>query len=486
VDECTDVLNVWQTFLLLGLAANVGSAPFPIPKVEWERTLNGSSFAIASLPDGGVVGAGYSGGGTWTNVNFFLSKIRADGTVSWERSFGGTGYDDAYAVRPVQDGGFVVAGRSQSQISAGKATPNYGGSDYWMVCVDEEGNQLWDATFGGSRNDSARAVIEMSKGGYLVGGEAFSPADGNKTEPSYGTWDVWLVCVSTNGTKVWERSFGGTDSDGVWAVAGAHSGDYVVAGYSASPISGNKTAPAFGSWDMWIICVDADGGQKWDHSFGGSGFDYAQDIQRTRDGGFIVAGYSHSPISGNKTAQMLGFGDAWAVRLDAAGNKLWDLSFGTATGYEEFYAVAVAEDGGFIFSGVKNADMWLVRTDSSGNQLWERTFPSPELDRAHGVAALAGNRCVVGGILNIDGNEVTHLLKLGSDSPILGAPRVSGFSVSFSLNGTSNDYAIEFSTNLSTWSPLAANRITTTAQEVNVIDQAVSGERRFYRARLIP
>jgi hypothetical protein len=248
-------------------------------------------------------------------------------------------------------------------------------------------------------------------------------------------------------------------------------------------VGGNLDSGSHGSWDMWVACVDTNGTKLWDRSFGGTGFDYAAAVQITEDGGFIAAGYSSSGVSGNKTSPHLGGGDGWVVRLNAAGDKLWERTFG-AGGLESFYSVAVLPDGGFIFSGGQGDDFWVVRTDAGGQTLWERTFSAPELDRAQGIVAFPNGQAVVIGILDIDGAETTRVLKLGRDSPLLGGPRVAGGSFSFSLNGTSNDYAIEFSTNLSAWFPLDTHRVSETGREVIVQDPAgASSPRRYYRAR---
>ena len=143
-------------------------------------------------------------------------------------------------------------------------------------------------------------------------------------------------------------------------------------------------------------------------------------------------------------------------------------------------------DGGFIFSGIKEGDFWAVRTDGSGNKLWEQTFPSPYLDRAHAVAALADGSYLVSGILDIDGPEETWLLRLQQDSPMLRLARGVGNDLNLFLNGTSNDYAIEFSTNLFNWNSWSTNSIATTGSETNLVAPANDpAGRRFYRARLI-
>src|SRR6185503_12906097 len=135
-----------------------------------------------------------------------------------------------------------------------------------------------------------------------------------------------------SGARLWDRSFGGSNDDYLYAVTVAADGGFVLAGHSSSPASGNKTSGNFGdlSTDAWIVRVDADGGKLWDQSYGGGDYDYANSIQQTADGGLVFGGASRSAVGGNKTSARIGADDFWVVKLGPEVPRLKNLSASTA------------------------------------------------------------------------------------------------------------------------------------------------------------
>lgn len=137
---------------------------------------------------------------------------------------------------------------------------------------------------------------------------------------------------------------------------------------------------------------------QWQQTFGGTDMEELQCLQQTSDGGYILAGSSRSPASGNKTSPLIGFQDGWVVRLDAAGQKLWDLSFGGPRG-DGFTGVQQLADEGFLLAGFYGSpvgpgtnagssihsqpDFWVVRLDAHGSRLWERVYGGSGFDVLH-------------------------------------------------------------------------------------------------------
>src|SRR5262249_50237726 len=160
----------------------------------------------------------------------------------------------------------------------------------------------------------------------------YSPnASGNKTNANpLGSVapDWWVVKTDGNGNKQWERSFGGNAIDSLNAIAQATNGDYFLAGYSSSTISGNKTVGTYGDRDYWLMRMDSNGVSLWQTNFGGTGTDYCVTMTLTSDGGCLLGGHSASPASGNKSATNYGLHDCWLVKVDSKGNKQWDNSYG--------------------------------------------------------------------------------------------------------------------------------------------------------------
>jgi hypothetical protein len=184
--------------------------------------------------------------------------IRADSTgeIVWEKSFGGTGVDGFYCVRTTPDGGCVLAGYSNSPVSTNKTAPNWGGDDFWLVKLDGNGNRMWDQTFGGTNSDVGNSVCLMPDGGYLVVGYSDSGISGNKSGPNFGKLDGWVVRTDSLGNKLWDLTLGGNDYDFLLDARPTADGGILLFGDSASPISGNKTSTNYGSFDYWIVKLE--------------------------------------------------------------------------------------------------------------------------------------------------------------------------------------------------------------------------------------
>src|SRR5688572_5593180 len=180
----------------------------------------------------------------------------------------------------------------------------------------------WQRSFGGAAFDYLRSLQQTSDGGYILAGYSNSTTNGNKSSPSFGAWDFWLIRLDAQGNERWQKSFGGTSDDHLQVVRQTREEGYLLGGTSASEISGNKTSANYGGADIWIIRLDANGNELWQRSFGGSGGDQLFSVDQTSDGGWILGGSSTS-TNGNKTSPNWGDHDFWAIRLDETGAKLW-------------------------------------------------------------------------------------------------------------------------------------------------------------------
>jgi hypothetical protein len=156
--------------------------------------------------------------------------------------------------------------------------------------------------------------------------------------------------VDADGNQLWDKSFGGPSGDYLADLRQTADGGFILGGISYSGISGDKSSPSYGYQDFWLLKVDASGNKLWDKSFGGDNTDELYSLDITTDGGFVLTGDSWSGVSGNKTTANNGFADGWVVRVDAQGEKLWEKTLGTTNG-EEFWSVQETADGGFILGG---------------------------------------------------------------------------------------------------------------------------------------
>jgi hypothetical protein len=218
-----------------------------------------------------------------------------------------------------------------------------------------DAGKYWLKTFGGEKDDHCMSAQQTKDGGFIVAG--YTKSSGN------GDADAWVIKLDGGGNKLWDRTFGGPQEDWAKAVQQTQDGGFIVAGYTKS--FGNGDA------DAWVIKLDGSGNKVWEKTFGGPQEDWANAVRQTQDGGFIVAGYTKSSGKGNA--------DAWVIKLDGSGNKVWEKTFG-GVGEDVANAVRQTKDGGYIVAGYKgyqdraDVDVWVIRLDGSGNIVWEKTF----------------------------------------------------------------------------------------------------------------
>ena len=348
----------------------------------WDKSLGGSYGDLNSIRqtvDGGYILGGVSVSGVSDNktspnyggYDYWVARLDANGNKLWDKSFGGSRDDSLTSLHQTRDGGFIVGGTSSSGASGTKTSGNYGVDfleDYWVIRLDANGNKLWDKSFGGDGRDFLASVQQTSDGGYILGGNSSSGASGTKTSantnPVYGDDDFWIVRLDANGNRLWDKSFGGYDSEFLGSLQQISDGGYILGGSSASEVSGSKTSPRHGTSDYWVVRLDPSGNKLWDKSFGGTDLDALKSIQQTSDGGYVLGGYSQSDVSGNKSGIAYGDNDYWVVRLAANGEKLWDQSLG-GNNSDVLFSLQPTRDGGYIVGGSSISGV-------SGN----KTFPS--------------------------------------------------------------------------------------------------------------
>jgi len=183
-----------------------------------------------------------------------------------------------------QDGGYILGGTSDSNKGGDKTQASKGKSDYWVVRITGHGTKVWDKTLGGVDQDKLIALQQTSDGGFILGGSSISGKSGDKTQANWGSlnangnynYDYWVVKLNASGTKVWDKTLGGTSYDYFSDLQQTSDGGYILGGTSQSGISGNKTEPtrdnpgADHKGDYWIIKLQADGSPAWDKTIGGA------------------------------------------------------------------------------------------------------------------------------------------------------------------------------------------------------------------------
>jgi len=362
---------------ILAVTATVGLSTSPIvvasnppPNTEWEKTYGGSDFEFADsvrqTADGGYIIAATTlsyGAGAY---DLYVIKADALGNTEWEKTYGGSGYDYARSVEQTTDGGYIIAG----------STNSYGVStDAYLVKADALGNTEWEKTYGGSSYDYAYSVKQTADGGYIIAGDTGSYGAGLS--------DVYLVKTDALGNIEWEKTYGDSVYEHGRSVQQTTDGGYIIAGDTNS-------YDVYG--DVYLVKTDASGNIEWENTYGGSGYDYARSVEQTTDGGYIIAGDSGSYDVN---------GDIYLIKTDALGNIEWEQPIDGGT-WDDGFSVQQTTDGGYIVAGDTgcndvNGDAYLVKTDASGNIEWEKTIGGSDYDCARSVQQTTDGGYIIAG-----------------------------------------------------------------------------------------
>ena len=267
-------------YIVAGATSSFGAGDYDFYLVKtdsqgdtlWTRTYGGSghdwAWSAQQTDDEGYIVAGYTlslGAGLY---DFYLVKTDSQGDTLWTRTYGGNEDDVAYSVQQTTDGGYIVAGYSES-FDADTA-------DVYLVKINGQGDTLWTRTYGGSGGDGAYSVQQTTDGGYILAGYSWSF--------SAGFWgDIYLVKTNSQGDALWTRTYGGSSDDYAHSVRQTADGGYIVAGGTRS----------FGA-DFYLVKTNSQGDPLWTRTYGGSAVEEARCVQQTADGGYVLAGYTES------------------------------------------------------------------------------------------------------------------------------------------------------------------------------------------------
>ena len=328
--------------------------------LDFAKTFGGSKnevfYSIDKTIDGGYVIAGYTQSvdgdiitKTAASFDFWIQKFSADNTLEWQKTFGGSEDDSAASIIQTKDGGFAVLGYSKSSDS--NVSENAGSKDFWLLKISSEGNLLWEKTFGFSGADYGTALLETNSGGFLITGVLdVSSSDGqgnaksNKVKHAGG--DYWAIKTDNMGALEWSRFFGGSFTEIPASIIETVQGNFIIAGSSDS--SDFNISENKGAYDFWITKISPAGDLLLEKNFGGSGIDQARAITATNDGNFIVVGDTRS--ADIDVALNNGAADVWIVKFSSEGILIWEKTIGGSS-FDVARAIYKTQDNGFLIAG---------------------------------------------------------------------------------------------------------------------------------------
>lgn len=340
--------------------------------------------------------------------------------ILWERSYGGKHAEFLYDAQPTADYGFILAGSSISSKNGNKTEANKGNLDYWVWKMDEKGTAEWQKSFGGNGVDLLQSVRITNDGGFVLAGTSTSSVSSDKKEMCKGQEDFWVIKLDATGQEMWQRTIGGSGQEKLLSIAQTKDGGYILGGSSSSDKSEpdekgvtdkyGKKENSRGGLDYWVVKLDNKGEIEWDKTIGGKYLDELKSIEQTKDGGFILGGYSNSPESGDKSQKNFGLGDYWIVKLDNEGTIEWQETFGGDKD-DNLFALTQTNDGGYIAGGNSNSgatnsksksnkngtDFWVVKLNENGSIQWQETYNYGKYDVLTSIVENRDGTFLIGG-----------------------------------------------------------------------------------------
>ena len=400
------------------------------PPVQWQKTIGGTNndytTCIQQTSDGGYIVAGYTNStngdvtGNHGSYDYWIIKLNSTGTIDWQKTFGGTGDDYAYSIQQTTDGGYIVAGYTKS--NDGDVTNFHGGDgDFWVVKLLSNGSIQWQKAYGGIDEDNAYSIQQTNDGGYIVAGHSWS--NNGDVLVNNGLADCWILKLDGSGTIQWQKTIGGIDYETIYSAKQTSDGGYVIGGIV------NPTPSSPSGSNCFVIKMDDLGTIIWLKTYGGTNADSIASIEQTPDGGYVMASYSSS-TNGDVTGNHGGY-DCWITKIDGLGNIIWQKTYG-GTGTDVAFDVKPVNGGyivlgftdsinGDVTGGHGNRDCWVVKINEVGAILWQKTLGGTAIDSGRSIVATNdGGYAIAGYSESINGDLTSNhgggdcwIIKLG-------------------------------------------------------------------------
>ena len=317
-------------------------------------SLNDKAYSGLQTSDGGYILAGYTQTGSSCDYVMYVVKTDTGGNEIWSQTYyreesDCDDYDIIRDIKQTSDGGYILTGSAQI----------VGDQDAALVKIDADGNEEWFKTFNGVygfvEDDQAYSVLQTSDGGYIVAGKEKSP----------GSIDnIYILKTDSSGNQEWAKNLeqNGQDSYGNEIVE-VSDGGYVVAG---AIFNGTDS-------DAYIMKINSSGDVEWINTYGNSGngdTESFESIKNTLDGGYIAGGRIEISWPG-------GDSQFYLVKTDVSGNQEWVKTYqsGDTSDQEIIHHLNTTNDGGYIMVGNPNKGyIYLLKVDASGNEVWSKSF----------------------------------------------------------------------------------------------------------------
>ena len=293
-------------------------------KKQWDQTFggnigNGTGRAVRQTVDGGYIIVGQTDSFSVGKLKAYLIKTDSSGNKQWEKTYGGNAVNYGASVQQTTDGGYVFVGSTVVD-----SMPLV-----YLVKTDSSGKVQWEQTFGNGIQNFGNSVWQSADGGYIIAGAKVQSSD-----QVY----AYLVKTDSSGSMQWDQTYGGKGFNFATSVQQTTDSGYVIGGVT------NSSGP---NQYFYLVKTDSSGAKQWDQTYGGKGLNLAHAVQQTTDGGYIMVGDTF--VGGTSLLTATG-SHGYLVKTDSSGSMQWQETFG-GNGNISGQDVQQTKDGGYIIVG---------------------------------------------------------------------------------------------------------------------------------------
>lgn len=341
-------------------------------QITFQKIFGGSGYDIfnnaALTSDSGYILVGLTDSMGAGNDDVYVVRTNAAGDTLWTAAYGGTTIESGQSVSETADGGFIIAGRTKPTTVS-----KY---DIYVIKINATGDLLWSKSFGTAEDDYGYSIIETADSGYIIAGG---------TEINLLTPDIFLIRLNSSGDTLWTKIYHSPGWDIVYSIVESMDGGFILTGYT--DFSG------FGSSDILLYKTDSNGNILWSNAYGNSFHNYGWMVQQSADGGFVIAASS---------ADSTGYYDFAFLKTDSTGNTEISKVYQCPGSNNQISSIVQKPDGGYVLGGftynsVTFNNGYLISLDSMGDPVWSKTYGSTNTDDVNAVLPATDNGFVLCG-----------------------------------------------------------------------------------------